>query len=169
MIEDCQKEIRAQFITRLPAALDVEDAAYAAADVAEFGAAIVLADPETYRLEEIGELRVQEFPAVLILARGGEERPIMTAECFLEHAIDVLVIVRETNPTRLWRRLVRTHEAVRRVLSQYVEDYTSSATNRIFQVDLVGWQYSPTYAVEGGGLERAVVQSIRVSELEARP
>jgi len=168
MLEDVLKEIRTAVTTHLPAAFDVEDAAYAVADAAEFGVALVLDDVATIRFEESEELETQEYPALFLLSRGGDESPLMTAQTFLDHHIDCVLVVVDTDPVQLARRLFRSHEALRRVLSERVEGQGVDE-NPVFQVDLTGWDFSPVFELEEGGLAKAAIQSVTCKEIEARP
>lgn len=168
MIEDVAKEIRTAFQTYLPAALNAQDTEYAAADAAEFGYALVLADVVTYRLEESDEVQLQELPALFILPRGVEEEPTLTQLTFLNHVIDLVLVIAGTKPEELARRLWRSHDAMRKVLSQYVEGTGVSETDA-FQIDLRGFQFSPTFELAGGGLRKVVTQNIAAKEWENRP
>ena len=169
MIEDCPKEIRAAIQTDLPALLNAEDAAYAAADVAEagIGAAIVLADIATIRFEEFDEQVLQTLPAVALVHRGTQEVYWISAHVTLVHTIDVKLLVADLNPAVLERRHARTAEALRRMFSANVEG-TGVASDPIYQVDVVDSQVTPLFAIEHG-LAKGSLTTIRVYELEDRP
>lgn len=171
MVEDVLKEVRTAVETNLPALLDAEDTAYAAADVTEFGAghAIVLEDIVTIRFEEYAELQLQEYPALFLLPRGTEDRPMLHNQTNLAHTVDVIVLVVDTDPRKVARRLFRTVEALRRMLTTNVEG-TGTASDPTFQVDIVNVAYGPNAQTEwGGGLEKGATMTITLVELEDRP
>lgn len=169
MLEDCLKELRTAIQTNLPALLNAEDAAYAAADVAEagIGAAIVLADIATVRFEEFDEQVLQTLPAVALVHRGTQEVYWVSTIVTLIHTIDCRLLVADTDPEVLERRHARTAEAFRRMLSTNVEG-TGVASDPIYQVDIVDSQISPLFAIEHG-LAKGSLITIRVYELEDRP
>mgnify|MGYP001558382476 FL=1 len=163
------QELRTAFQAFLPAALDVEDAEYAAADVAEFGTAIVLLDVVTFRFEDYEEWALQNLPALLILHRDTQTEHWMTAEATLIHDVDVIAVVAETDPERLARRVWRTGEAIRRVMSQRAEG-TGATGDPIYQVDEAGSDMGPlTDDLIPGGLVKGVRLRYRLHEVEARP
>ena len=168
MIEDVLVEIRTAVNTFLPAALNVEDAEYAVADAAEFGHALVLDDIVTVRFEEAGELEIQNYPALFLLPRADDHDPIFTINEFISHQVDCVVVIKDTDPVELTRRLFRTVEALRRVLTERVEG-TGVSEDPVFQVDIARSDYSPTFELEGGGLVKSAVLEARFMEIEARP
>jgi len=168
MILDVLLEIESAVNTNLAAAFDVEDAEYAAREVTRFGAAATLDNIATIRFEEMPSLPLQNYPALLLLPRGGDESTIQTAQTFLRHQIDCVIVMADTRESRLAWQLYKAHEALRRVLAQYVEG-DGVDENPVFRVDLAGWAYTPLLEIEGGGLEQAVIQSIVCHEIEARP
>ena len=169
MIEDCLKELRTSIQTDLPALLNAEDAEYAAADVVEFGAgeAIVLDDIDTVRFELYAEHEVQEYPAIILLPVGLEEDPFMHDQGRYAWTIDCVIMVRDTRPVRVARRLFRTVEAFRRMLTTNVEG-GGTAENPIYQVDLLNVGFGPLVD-EPGGLTKGATVTIRVHEIEGRP
>ena len=169
MIEDCLKELRTAIQTNLPALLNAEDAAYAAADAAEtgIGAAIVLADIATIRFEEFNEQALQTLPAVALVHRGTQEIYWISAHVTLVHTIDVKLLVADTNPIVLERRHARTAEALRRMLSANVEG-TGVTSDPIYQVDVVDSVVMPLFRIEHG-LAKGSLVTIRGYELEDRP
>ncbi len=170
MLEDCLKELRTAVNAQLPALLDAEDAEYAVADAAEsWGYAIVLDDIASIRFEEIDELQAQELPALFLLPRGGTaDNPWMTAVTNLVHTVEMVVVVADTRVEVLARRLFRTVEALRRLLSQYIEG-TGVAEDPVFQTDIQRIDYAPTFELELGGLAKSAVITVDLHEVEDRP
>ena len=170
MLEDVLVDIRTALRTNIAAAFNVQDAAFAAADVTEFGVALTLDDVATgsYIMGEI-DTPPRELPAIFLLARGTESIPYFTAETQLRHNIDVGIIVCDHDPEKVARRLYRSIEAMRRVLTQYVEH---DGTNNVFQVDLQNVAYFETVDLgTGSGFRRTKFGVITAlfDERETRP
>lgn len=169
MIEDALNEVRTNLQAQLATLFDAEDTAYAAADVTEFGAAIVLRDVATYRFEEMEELELRDYPALLLLPRSTEHFPFISpTREQMAHTVDLVFVEVDHEPQQLARRMFRSVEAIRRCLTQYVEG-TGASDSGVFQVDQQTENYSEVFELEGGGLSQAAVMTVVLHEWEERP
>ncbi len=174
MIEDVLIEIRTAVDTYLPAELDVEDAQYAAADVTEFGVAIVLEDipAASVRFEANEEIRPFNLPELYVLPTSSStvESPWMTTQTEMSHQLELSVVIADIDqdPERLARRMFRTLEALRRVLTERVEG-GGTVENPTFQVDILSTDFQPLFELEVGGLVKSATLTIEAIEVETRP
>lgn len=170
MIEDVAVEIRAALRTNLPGALNTEDAAYSAADIVEFGEAIVLEDvaDRSYFFEQVEEIVPNDLPAVFILTDGDfQDIPWMTSETHMAWGIEIVAVLPDTDPRKATRRLWRTMEAIRRVLTQFVEG--TDASEPTFQVDISRPDFDPRFRLDAGGFARTASLRIVAHEVDGRP
>ena len=163
MIEDVLKDLRAQLRSFLPAALDVEDAEYSAADIVEFGAAFPLEDVGTADYYFSLASEPQNTPFIRLLPQGTDTQPLFTAQAFLRHVIRIEAFVADTNARRQPFRAYRMGEAIRRVVSQRVEAGAES-----FQVDESGAEWDLVLPF-GGSLVMGCAVIVRCDEQEDRP
>lgn len=113
--------------TYLPAALDAQDAAWAASDVTKWGAgnAIVLADVPNGWYYRTAFLEPNALPACYVIAAGDEAGQLLTGYKDKQHRVEVRTIVADTDPERAFSRICRTKRAIELVLEQYLADGTS--------------------------------------------
>jgi len=174
MVEDCLKEVRADLRTNLAAAFDVEDAEYAAADVTEFGAghAIVLrdVDDDNIRLQRFTNEKIVSVPAILLLPQAVEYIPWMTNVVHVKHTVEVVIVVADTDPEKVGRRLFRSVEAIRRVLTEFVEGTTGVVEDPVFSVGVIDVNYEHEEAIiQPFGLVKAAAMTVVLEEVEDRP